>query len=353
MTNLSSGSDGDRQVAVVIPCFNVRAQILSVLEKIGAEVQRIYVVDDQCPQASGDYVLEHCRDPRVQVLHNPYNLGVGGAVMAGYQAAYAAGAQIIVKIDGDGQMDPALLPQLILPIVSGRADYCKGNRFFHLEQIRQMPKLRLFGNAGLSMLAKLSCGYWKIFDPTNGYTAIDARLIGHLPLERISARYFFETDLLFRLNTLRAVVCDVPMHACYGDERSNLNIARILPEFCVKHARNFSKRFVYNYLLRDMSLASLQLLLGLAMLLFGTSYGAYHWHASIETGVLATPGTIMIASLPIISGLQLVLAFFAYDIANEPSQPIADLLFDPRTHGGGASKPAAKPIANAAVDNSE
>ncbi|KRW60860.1 glycosyltransferase family 2 protein [Pseudomonas sp. TTU2014-080ASC] len=318
------------KVAVVLPCFNVRSHILGVIEKIGPEVSSIYVVDDQCPESTGSFVAEQNKDTRVKVIKNPKNLGVGGAVMAGYQAAIADDADIIVKIDGDGQMDPALLPQLIAPIVEGRADYCKGNRFYDLEHVRQMPKVRLFGNAALSLMSKLSTGYWGLFDPTNGYTAIHARVAAHLPLQRISQRYFFETDILFRLNTLRAVVCDVPMHACYGDEVSGLKISKILPEFLLKHTRNFIKRFFYNYILRDMSLASLELVVGLTMLLFGTIYGGIHWYESSTTGTLASPGTIMIASLPIISGVQFILAFFAYDIAREPTNPIAGLLFDTR-----------------------
>jgi len=315
-------------VAVVLPCFRVKAHILGVIEKIGPEVSSIYVVDDQCPDESGNFVLEYCVDPRVRVLKNPQNLGVGGAVMAGYQAAIADGARIIVKVDGDGQMDPRLIPKLIMPIVKGRADYCKGNRFYDLEHIRRMPKLRLFGNAALSLMSKLSTGYWSVFDPTNGYTAIDARVAAHLPLQRISQRYFFETDMLFRLNTLRAVVIDVPMDAYYGDEVSSLRIGKVLPEFLVKHSRNFCKRFFYNYILRDMSLASLEFIAGLAMIMFGVVFGGMHWYASIATGEPATPGTIMIASLPIISGIQFLLAFFAYDISTAPSQPISDLLFD-------------------------
>jgi dolichol-phosphate mannosyltransferase len=315
-------------VAVVLPCFRVKAHILSVIKMIGPEISSIYVVDDRCPDDSGNFVLEHCVDPRVRVLKNPHNLGVGGAVMAGYKAAIADGARIIVKVDGDGQMDPRLIPKLIMPIVKGRADYCKGNRFYDLEHIRRMPKLRLFGNAGLSLLSKLSTGYWSLFDPTNGFTAIDARVAAHLPMHRMSQRYFFETDMLFRLNTLRAVVIDVPMDAYYGDEVSNLKVGRVLPEFLIKHSRNFCKRFFYNYILRDMSLASLEFIVGLIMILFGVVYGGIHWYASTTTGEPASSGTIMIASLPIISGIQFVLAFFAYDISSGPSQPIGDLLFD-------------------------
>src|SRR5262249_39074317 len=154
------------------------------------------------------------------------NQGVGGAVMSGYRAAIADGMAVVVKVDGDGQMDGSLIPYFVAPIINGEADYTKGNRFFDLEQINQMPPMRLFGNAVLSLMTKLSSGYWNLFDPTNGFTAIHVDAARHLPFDKISKRYFFETDMLFRLNTINAVVVDVPMDASYGDEVSNLKISK-------------------------------------------------------------------------------------------------------------------------------
>ncbi|QKV51753.1 glycosyltransferase family 2 protein [Comamonas antarctica] len=311
-----------QNIAVIIPSYKVRAHILEVLAAIGPEVTRIYVVDDCCPDQSGDFVAAHCQDPRVVVLRHAQNQGVGGAVMTGYQAAIADGMQVLVKVDGDGQMDPALIGDFVAPILEGEADYTKGNRFFDLENIRAMPKMRLFGNAVLSLMCKLSSGYWNLFDPTNGYTAIHANAARHLPFGKISRRYFFETDMLFRLNTLRAVVVDIPMDAKYGDEVSNLKISKIAGEFLVKHLRNFFKRIFYNYYLRDMSLASLELPLGVMFLAFGLAYGGYHWSHSTHLGLSTPAGTVMLAALPALMGLQLILAFMSYDIAAVPRRPI-------------------------------
>uniref|UniRef100_UPI00289C9531 glycosyltransferase family 2 protein n=1 Tax=Stutzerimonas kunmingensis TaxID=1211807 RepID=UPI00289C9531 len=234
------------KIAVVIPSYKVREHILEVVSAIGPEVERIYVVDDCCPEGSGAFVERNCTDPRVTILRNPENQGVGGAVMTGYRAAIAEGMDVIVKVDGDGQMDPSLIVEFVAPILSGEADYTKGNRFFDLEEIRSMPGMRLFGNAVLSFMTKLSSGYWDLFDPTNGFTAIHRDVAMHLPFARISRRYFFETDMLFRLNTLRAVVVDIPMDAKYGDEVSNLKISKIVGEFLAKHLRNFVKRIFYS-----------------------------------------------------------------------------------------------------------
>lgn len=309
-------------VAVVIPCYRVTQHILGVLNQIGPEVERIYVVDDACPHQSGDLVEKQCRDPRVRVMRHQTNLGVGGAVMTGYAQAISDRADVIVKVDGDGQMDPRLIPYFIDPILSGEADYAKGNRFFDLEAVRAMPNVRLAGNAVLSLITKLSSGYWNLFDPTNGYTAIHADVAKHLPFAKISNRYFFETDMLFRLNVLRAVVVDVPMEARYEDEISSLRISRVIGEFLFKHVRNFFKRIFYNYYLRDLSLASIELPVGLLMLCFGIGYGSYHWLDSARAGVVTPAGTVMLAAIPLLMGVQFVLSFLGYDIAAVPDRPL-------------------------------
>lgn len=308
-------------IGVVIPCYKVTRQILDVVRAIGPEVSKIYVVDDCCPEGSGVYVQENCDDKRVRVVWNEENQGVGGAVMKGYQVAISEGMDVIVKIDGDGQMDPSLLSDFVAPIIAGEADYAKGNRFYDLEQIHAMPKVRIFGNAVLSLMTKVSSGYWNIFDPTNGYTAIHRRVALRLPFEKISRRYFFETDMLFRLNTFSAVVVDVPMDAKYGDEVSNLKISNILGEFLAKHTKNFIKRIFYTYYLRGMSVASLELPLGLLLLLMGIFYGAFHWFRSWMNDVATPAGTVMLAAMPIIVGIQFILAFIAYDVANAPRRP--------------------------------
>lgn len=310
------------RVAVVIPCYRVTRHIAGVVAAIGPEVDVIYCVDDACPDNSGDFIETHIHDARLKVLRNPVNLGVGGAVMAGYQQAIADGADVVVKIDGDGQMDPALLPLFIAPILRGEADYTKGNRFWDLVHIGRMPAMRIFGNAVLSFLSKLSTGYWSNFDPTNGYTAIHTQVARLLPMDRISRRYFFETDILFRLNTLRAVVVDVPMDARYGDETSHLRIGKILGEFLFKHIRNFAKRIFYNYYLRDLSVASLELPVGLALLLFGLFFGGYQWQQSLSHGQAAPAGTVMLAALPVILGLQFLLAFLSADMGSVPQRPL-------------------------------
>jgi len=309
------------KIAVVIPCYRVRKHVLGVLASIGPEVSSIYCVDDACPDGSGELVEAECSDPRVRVLRHEMNGGVGAATLSGYYAAVLEGADVIVKIDGDGQMDPALIGQFVEPILKGSADYVKGNRFFDLEDHHGMPALRLFGNASLSFLNKLSSGYWNIFDPTNGYTAIHATVARRLLDRPIARRYFFESDMLFHLYLMRAVVADMPMRARYGDERSSLQVHKILLPFFARHLRNAVKRISIQYFLRDFSLASIEFALGMLTFLFGTAFGLTAWVQSINSQEPATAGTVMVAALPVIVGIQLILNAVNYDIQNVPRQP--------------------------------
>jgi glycosyltransferase involved in cell wall biosynthesis len=309
-------------IAVVIPCYRVRKQILGVLSAIGPECDSIYVIDDGCPEQSGAVVEAECHDPRVRVIHHDRNQGVGAATLTGYRAAIEDGADVIVRLDGDGQMDPALIPRLVQPIIDGEADYTKGNRFFDLEGIRSMPKIRLVGNSLLSFATKLSSGYWDSFDPNNGFTAIHAAVIRQIPMEKLSRGWFFESDILFRLGIMRAVVRDVPMRARYGDESSSLVVRRVIGEFALKHLLNTAKRILYNYYIRNFNIASIEIVLGLILVVGGTWFGAAQWAAGNEAGVPSTSGPVMLAALPVLIGVQFVLAFLNYDLQNIPNHVI-------------------------------
>ena len=311
------------RIAVAIPCYKVTRHVLEVIQAIGSEAEAIYAVDDACPDGSGRFIEEHNRDPRVRVLYNPENRGVGGAIVTAYQAAMADGMDIVVKIDGDGQMDPALLPSFVRPLLQGRADYTKGNRFFRPESVQGMPPVRLFGNAMLSFLTKLSCGYWNVMDPTNGYTAVRTSVLAELPLDKLERRYFFETDMLFRLNTLRAVVKDIPMDSVYADEESNLKVGRVLPEFLKKHMSRLWRRYVYSYLVRDFNVGTLYSLSGVLLVLAGTAFGSWHWVSGSLSSHPASSGTVMLAALPVLIGIQSLIAFLHYDVSNVPTDPLS------------------------------
>jgi glycosyltransferase involved in cell wall biosynthesis len=318
-------------VSVVIPCYKVRRHILDVIAQVPEGVSRIYVVDDCCPEGTGQFVQAQCGDPRVQpVIFHEQNRGVGGAMVSGYRAALADGATVIAKIDGDGQMDPCLLDRFVNPILAGKADYTKGNRFFDIELVASMPRVRLFGNSVVSLINKLACGYWHIMDPSNGYTAIHATALRQIPLDKLAKRYFFESDMLFRLNIARAVVMDVPMEARYGDEKSNLTVANVALNFPSKYLSRFVKRIFYNYFLRDFNAGTVELVLGLLLIVAGVSFGILRWGMSIESGTPATSGQVMLSALPILLGFQLLISAVSFDISHVPTLPLHVLLSPPR-----------------------
>ena len=141
-------------VWLVIPCYKVKAHILKVLAKTPPWVEGIVCVDDACPERSGDFIEANAADPRVAVVRLSQNEGVGGATLAGYAEAERRGARVIVKVDGDDQMDLTYVAQLVAPILLGDADYAKGNRFTSISHLQQMPTVRVLGNAALSLAAR-------------------------------------------------------------------------------------------------------------------------------------------------------------------------------------------------------
>lgn len=309
------------RIAVVIPCYRVKSHIQDVIKGIGREVSRIYVVDDACPEKTGEFVKSQIKDKRIQVLSHAENQGVGGAVITGYKTAIADGMDIIVKIDGDGQMNPQLIPTIARPVLEGNADYSKGNRFDSLENLFGMPKVRIFGNAILSLWSKVASGYWTVTDPTNGFTAIHRKALEAINLDKVRQSYFFESDMLFRLSIANCVVADVPMLSVYGEEKSNLKISKVLFEFPWRHSINFLKRIFYRYYLREWSVGSFELPIGVFLLVFGTWFGLSSYLTAVAAGTATTAGQVTASAVALILGVQLLLSFLTYDVQSEPRIP--------------------------------
>ena len=308
-------------IAVVIPCYRVTEHILGVIAEIGPEVSKIYLVDDGCPDESGAFAEQNSKDKRLSVIYHDENQGVGGAVISGYKAAYADGADVVVKIDGDAQMDPRLIPAIAKPVVEGSADYSKGNRFDSLENLFAMPKVRIFGNSILSLWAKFSTGYWSMTDPTNGFTAIHRRALEAMNLDKIRKSYFFESDILFRLNIANCVVADVPMVAVYGSEKSSMSIVKVMVEFPWRHTVNLWKRIFYRYYLREWNVGSFELPLGLFLVAFGAWFGLRSYISAAAAGLATTAGQVTGSAVALILGVQLLLSFLSYDVQSEPRIP--------------------------------
>ncbi len=322
---------GAMRVAVVVPAYRVAAQIERVVRNIPAWVAHVVVVVDGSPDDTWERVqaLRASLGERLAAKRHEVNQGVGGAMQTGFLEALRLGADVVVKLDGDDQMDPRDLPRLIAPLLSGDADMTKGNRYSSIGSLRQMPLLRLVGNAGLTFLVKAASGYWNIFDPANGYVALRREVLERLQIGDLPRRYFFESGLLIELGILRAVVQDVPISAKYADEHSSLSVPRTLLGFPPRLCLGLARRVFWRYFVHDFSAVSVFLALGLPLALFGLVYGAKVWwyynmsSAGTSLSSAATAGEVMIAAMPIILGFQLLLQAVVLDVTGVPRTPLS------------------------------
>lgn len=306
-----------KRIAVVIPAYNEEKFIAKVIKNVPSFVDLIVVIDDasydstfQCAQSVGD--------PRVVALKETVNQGVGASTIKGYRKALDLGSDIVVKVDGDGQMPLDQLHNLLDAVIEEGYAYAKGNRFIEQEALKFMPKSRLVGNMVLTFLTKMASGYWHIFDPQNGYTAIDTRCLRAINLDRVHKRYFFENDMLVQLNIHNFRVKDISMPAVYGQEKSGISVISIFVTFPWLLLRRFLHRIYQKYVLRDFSPIALFLRLGGLLLGWGMGFGVYLWIKSILIHVQTSTGTVMLAVLPLILGFQLVLEAIVLDIREIP-----------------------------------
>ena len=319
-------SDEFKKIGIVIPCFRVRDKLLAVVRSLPDWVDVIIAVDDACPERSSEVLNVQSADRGQIILRHTSNQGVGGAMITGFRRALEEECDIIVKMDGDDQMDPARLADIVHPIASGLCDFTKGNRFIHLESLRAMPLARRIGNIGLTFLTKFASGQWHLSDPTNGYFGIHREALKLLNLKRLSRRYFFETSLLIQLNIIRAVAFDIPIPARYGDQRSSLSVTRAVFGFPPRLVWGLMNRLVWRYCFYDVNATTFCLLAGGIMTIGGVSFGAYRWLEGSLTGQFQSAGTVALSLLPTIVGLQLLLQALVLDVVDLPRVPLSRLL---------------------------
>jgi glycosyltransferase involved in cell wall biosynthesis len=347
MNLFARSSPDDIHVAAVVPAFNAGDEIASVLRSMPPVVRTIVVVDDASTDGTAA-IVERCAavDRRVILVRHERNRGVGGAMITGFRTAIDAGADIAVKVDGDGQMPLWLIPQLVQPLIDGSADYTKGNRFRDFEALRRMPPVRRFGNVALSFLAKAATGYWKCFDPTNGFIAIRADVLSQLPLQKIDPTYFFETSMLAQLYLIGAVVKEIPMPARYAGEQSSLSISRVLGQFPGKLIAALVRRLVLRNFVYDFNLESLQLAAGVPLFFGGIAFGVWKWIWYAQHHLAAPTGTVVLPALAIMLGVQFLVSAATLDLRAVPREPVnrgallrANVRGDERPGGGGETLP--------------
>jgi len=307
---------GGCSVGVVVPAYNEERQIGKVLETMPDFVDQIIVVDDR----SSDATLERCREwqdrlgQRLTVIEQPKRQGVGAAITSGYRRSIDLGIEVVAVMAGDGQMDPNDLTLIIDPVVSGKADYSKGNRLFTGEAWRKTPAVRYLGNAFLSMLTKIASGYWHVADSQSGYTAISRPALLSLDLERVYPSYGYPNDLLIRLNVGNYRVADVPVHPRYGiGERSSMNVLKVIPTVSFLLWRGFIYRLLIKYVVKDFHPLVFFYFFGIAFLIVGTLLGLLESVLKIFRGEIAI-ATIVLVAMLMIGGLQFLLFAMWFDM---------------------------------------
>jgi glycosyltransferase involved in cell wall biosynthesis len=303
----------NKTVAVVIPAYKAAGTIEGVVNQIPDYVDWIIIVNDASPDTLMEAV-DHLTDPRIIVLSHEKNRGVGGAMITGYQKALELGANLIAKIDADGQMAPEYLERFARVVLVHKCDYVKANRFGHIEALPSMPKIRLIGSLILTFLTKFASGYWNVFDPQNGYTMITRQMLRRLDLNRLDHGYFFENSMLINLNIVKARIGEIYLPAQYGNEISSMNLSKIIRTFPLKLFNGFMFRIYHKYIFRTVSPFALLLIFGLTSMAWGSIWGAIAWYKSISTGIPAMTGTVILALLPLLMGWVAILQAVVLDV---------------------------------------
>ena len=300
------------KTVAIVPCYKSSNIAPRVVKDLMQYVDFIICVDDNCPEKTGLLIKNNIISDKLKVLFHTKNMGVGGATKTGINYAQKIQAEIIVKIDSDGQMDPKNIPQLIEPIKNKTSDFTKGNRFRNIDVLVSMPKIRLIGNILLSFITKLSTGYWELFDPTNGFIAMNTKILNRIQYTKTDNRYFFETDLLFRCGLYDVLVSEIEIPTVYKNENSGLNPLLEAFRYSFSHVVIFLKRIIYQYFLIDFNPGSLSIFLG--SLFSGLRSIIYYKNLNIETPL----GMKILFLTTAIISMQLIISFIYYDSNQRP-----------------------------------
>ena len=308
----------DKTIAVVVPAYNEQKLIGRVIETMPDFVDKIIVVDDcsvdgTCERVKG-YLEAPALDGRLKLIEHTENQGVGGAITTGYQWCRDQGVDIAVVMAGDAQMAPDDLTNLLEPVVSGRADFAKGNRLVYGDAWRYIPKIRYLGNAAMSMLTKIASGYWHVADSQSGYTAINLKALKLIDWEQMYKRYGQPNDLLVRLNVYGLRVCDVPIQPVYNiGETSGLRPVWLIPRLTWLLFRLFLWRMWQKYVVRDFHPLLFFYLAGFLLLPPGVILGLYLFLLRVTSGPVSGTSAILAMFLTI-TGLQMVLFAMWFDM---------------------------------------
>jgi len=311
----------NKKISLVIPAYNEEKLIKPTLKNIPTLVDRVYVVDDKSPD-NQNLVVKGCStaDKRIVLLRHKVNTGPGGAIITGYLQSNKEGYDIAVVVGGDNQMPLGEIRNFLKPIIEGKADYAKGNRFL-LNKIEdtldKMPKKRLIGNWLITALTKVASGYYKAMDVVDGYTAISSRAIDAVDWSKAWKGYGYPMDFLIRMNAYGFKVVDIPRTAIYlpGERQSQIKGLKYFIKVSPMLIKNFFWRLNFKYLYLDFHPLVFFYYLALILLPVGFILGLYLVANKLLMGGVNVSGPIAIFdALLIISGVQFLLFAMLFDM---------------------------------------
>jgi len=243
----------EKTISVVVPCHNEETQIGKVIETMPDIVDKIVIIDDVSKDKTLEVIKSYIpKDDRIILIEHKKNQGVGGAIASGYKWSRDNDIDVAVVFAGDAQMDPNDLPNILDPVVSGEVDYSKGNRLFTGEAFKKIPKIRYFGNSGLSLLTKIASGYWHVADSQTGYTAINKKALHTIDWDKMYKRYGQPNDVLVKLNIYNFKVRDVLINPVYDvGEKSGIKVRKVLFTLSWLLIKLFVYRMKEKYIIRD------------------------------------------------------------------------------------------------------
>ncbi|WP_094227391.1 glycosyltransferase family 2 protein [Methanolobus psychrotolerans] len=301
------------RIGVVVPAYNEEKLIKVTVNGIPEYVDRIYVIND-CSTDSTAEVLESIDDPRLHIITHAVNQGVGAAILHGYQNALKENMDLIAVMGGDNQMNPMQLPNLLMPIIEGKADYTKGNRLLSEEFRVGMSKWRAFGNGLLTMITKISSGYWHIMDPQNGYTAISKKALSNMDLHNLYTYYGYCNDMLVKLNTFGFRTLDITMPARYGQERSSIKYSKYMGRVSIMLFRKFLWRLKTKYMVLSFHPLVLFYIFGMILVPLGVLLGGYILAAKLLLGWTVSTNLPLLDAVFLITGIQFTLFAMLFDM---------------------------------------
>lgn len=308
-------------IGVAVPAYNEEKLIEKTLTTMPDFVDHIVVIND----CSSDKTLSIIKklqknNKRIAIIDNKENHGIGYSLTKGLKKAAELGCDRVAIMAGDAQMDPDQLSPMLDNMAKRSLDFIKANRFMHLEALKSMPKYRRIGNIVVTILTKFATGYYSIFDTQNGYVIYSKDVIDRMPWHLIGDRYEFENTILIGLSIIDAKIGDFPIPALYGDETSTIKLFSTTMRVLKCLMIGFWQRIYYKYILYSFHPIALFLLTGLTLFTVGIIAGIWMLVVKIITSISPTSGTVMLAVLPIILGIQLLLTALVMDVSEEKKQ---------------------------------